>query len=207
MAGGAVVVSQWGIVGSGYNWLVAAVVTLVGGATAAAAGSALGMAAAAAALLAGVFARKRHVATLLFGLSGLGFLVVAFGDGGVVPAVTGTVLLGAMTSEMMLGHWFLVDPKLPRWALQRLDLAAAIGLVLDVGVVATLGAFGSGRDGALIAAMVALTLMTGLLTAAVWFSLREPGYSGVMAATGLSYLGVLTTFGVVVVGRMLVAGL
>ena len=55
--------------------------------------------------------------------------------------------------------------------------------------------------------MIALTVMTALLIAAVWFSLREPGYSGVMAATGLSYLGLLTTFGVIVVGRLLVAGL
>ena len=50
-------------------------------------------------------------------------------------------------------------------------------------------------------------VMTGLLVAAVWFSLKEPAYSGVMAATGLSYLGVLTAFGVVVVGRLLIAGL
>ena len=58
-----------------------------------------------------------------------------------------------------------------------------------------------------MAAMIALTVMTGLLIVAVWFSLREPGYSGVMAATGLSYLGLLAAFGVVVVGRLLVSGL
>ena len=59
----------------------------------------------------------------------------------------------------------------------------------------------------MIAAMVALSGMTAILVAAVWFSLRETGYSGVMAATGLSYLGVLTAFGAAVVGRQLVAGL
>ena len=73
-------------------------------------------------------------------------------------------------------------------------------------MVATLGAFGS-ADGVMIGALIALAFMTALLIAAVWFSLREPTYSGVMAATGLSYLGVLTAFGVVVVGRLLVAGL
>ena len=78
--------------------------------------------------------------------------------------------------------------------------------MLDVIAVTALGAFGAG-DGVLAAAVIALTVMTALLIAAVWFSLREPGYSGVMAATGLSYLGLLTTFGVVVVGRLLVAGL
>jgi hypothetical protein len=59
----------------------------------------------------------------------------------------------------------------------------------------------------MIAAYLALAVLSALLVAAVWFSLREPTYSGVMAATGLSYLGVLTAFGVVVVGRLLIAGL
>jgi hypothetical protein len=37
-------------------------------------------------------------------------------------------------------------------------------------------------------------------------ALREPGYPAVMAATGLSYLAVLTTMATVVLGRVLVAG-
>jgi MFS superfamily sulfate permease-like transporter len=107
---------------------------------------------------------------------------------------------------MLLGHWFLVDPQLPRWALQRLDVAAGLGLAADLVVVASLGAFGA-DDGVMIGAMTAVSVMTALLIAAVWFSLKERAYSGVMAATGLSYLGVLTAFGVVVIGRLLVAGL
>jgi hypothetical protein len=55
-------------------------------------------------------------------------------------------------------------------------------------------------------AFAALTATTGLLVVAVSFSLRERGYAGVMAATGLSYLAVLTAFGVTVVGRMLAYG-
>ena len=47
-------------------------------------------------------------------------------------------------------------------------------------------------------AFVALTALSLLLVVAVWFALREPSYAGVMAATGLSYLGLLTVFGVVV---------
>jgi hypothetical protein len=39
--------------------------------------------------------------------------------------------------------------------------------------------------------------------AAVFFALRERGYSGVMAATGLSYLAVLTSIGSAVLGRAL----
>lgn len=205
MAGGAAVVSYWAIVGPGYGWLLSAVVVLVGGAAALAGDSPIGLVATVAALLGGFFARSPRPATLLYAVAALGFLSMAFEGGGVLAAVTGAVLLGGMTSEMLLGHWFLVDPQLPRWALQRLDLLAAGGLIADIALLAALGAVGA-DDGVMLAAMAALTVMTALLVTAVWFSLREPGYSGVMAATGLSYLGVLTTFCVVVVGRLLVAG-
>ncbi len=206
IAAGAAAVAYWAVVGPGYGWLLSAGAVAVGGATALAGDLAIGIIATVAALGAGVFARRPRIAAPLFGLAALGHLVIAVDRGGVVAAITGTLLLGAMTSEMLLGHWFLVDPQLPRWALQRLDAAAGAGLIGDVVVIGALGAFGA-ADIVWIAALVALAIMTGLLTAGVWFSLKEPTYSGVMAATGLSYLGVLTAFGVVVVGRLLVSGL
>jgi hypothetical protein len=206
MAGGAAVVSYWSIVGPGYSWLLSAVVVIIGGATALAGDVTIGGIATVAALGAGLTARRHQTAAILFAAAAIGHLVVAMDAGGIVQAITGTLLLGGMTSEMLLGHWFLVDPQLPRWALQRLDLAAGAGLVLDLVVVAGHGAFGTG-DTVMIAALVALSVLAGLLVAAVWYSLKEPGYSGVMAATGLSYLGVLATFGVAVVGRLLVTGL
>jgi hypothetical protein len=46
-----------------------------------------------------------------------------------------------------------------------------------------------------------------VLMAGVFASLRYPAYAGVMAATGLSYLAVLTTLGGTFLGRALVAGL
>ena len=206
MAGGAAIVSSWRIVGPGFSWLMASVVVVVGGATAFAGDLVIGMLATAAALAAGFVARRYRVATVLFGLAAVGHLVIAVNEGGVLPALSGTVVLGGMTSEMALGHWFLVDPRLPRSALQRLDVAAGVGVGLDFALLAALGAFTAG-DTVLIWAFVALAVMSALLVAGVWFSLQEPTYSGVMAATGLSYLGVLTGFGVVVVGRLLVAGL
>lgn len=205
IAGGGAVVAYWAIVGPGFSWLTAAIVVILGGVTAFAGGSLLGAVATLAALGAGLAAaRNQRLAAALFALAALGFLPLAGEDGPLLGAVTGTLLLGGMTAEMLLGHWFLVDPRLPRVALRRLDLAAGAGLIADVVVIAAYGAFGAG-DGVLLAAMAALTVMTALLIAAVWFSLRERGYSGVMAATGLSYLGVLTTFGVVVIGRLLIA--
>lgn len=206
MAAGAALVSYWAIVGPGYGWLLSAVVVIIGGVTALAGDVTIGVVATVVALGAGIMARRQRAAAILFAFAALCHLAVAINEGGVLVAVTGTLLLGAMTSEMLLGHWFLVDPQLPRWALQRLAQAAGLGLVLDVGVVAVLGAFGTG-DTVMIAALAALVGLTALLTAGVWYSLKEPGYSGVMAATGLSYLGVLTTFGVVVIGRILLIGL
>lgn len=206
VAGGAAVVSHWSIVGPGYNWLLAAIVVLVGGATAPAGGSWLAVVATVVALGAGLMGRRHGFAAGLFALASLGFLLVAVGDGGIAPAVTGALLLGGTTSVMLLGHWFLVDPRLPRQALHRLDMATAVGLVSEVGVIALLGGFGS-DDMVMVLSLAVLSLFTGVLVAGVWFALKEPAYSGVMAATGLSYLGVLTAFGVVVVGRLLVAGL
>ena len=53
----------------------------------------------------------------------------------------------------------------------------------------------------------ALVVTSVILMAGVLGSLRYPAYSGVMAATGLSYLAVLTSLGAVFLGRALVAGL
>jgi len=105
---------------------------------------------------------------------------------------------------MMLGHWYLIDPRLPRWALQALVLGAGVALVADVVYLTAEGAlrWASG-DEVLGWAFLGLSVMTALLIAGVSLSLREPFYTGVMAATGLSYLAVVTSFGVVVVGRIL----
>ncbi len=206
MAGGGALVSYWAIVGPGFGWLTSGVVVVVGGATAFAGDTFVGLVATVFALGAGVTARHHRLAAALFTAASLGYLAVAVPEGGVIASITGAVFLGGMTTEMLLGHWFLIDPQLPRPALQRLDLIAGGALVADVGVISALGALGAG-DVVMLAAMGAVTIMTGLLVTGVWFSLKEPSYSGVMAATGLSYLGVLTAFGVVVAGRLLIAGL
>jgi hypothetical protein len=117
--------------------------------------------------------------------------------------VTGSLFVGGITSEMLLGHWYLVDPRLPRWALYRLTAAGAVGLFVEtLIVVVRLVSDGLQADGVFVWAYVALAAMTGLLVAGVWLSLREPRYTGVMAATGLGYLAVLTSLGVLVIGRM-----
>jgi hypothetical protein len=108
---------------------------------------------------------------------------------------------------MLLGHWYLVDPRLPRRALFRLDAAAMVGLAAEVAVLAARGVFGWAEGDTILAvSFMAMAVATAVLLAAVWAALREPGYPAVMAATGLSYLAVLTAVGTSVVGRVVLEG-
>ena len=154
-------------------------------------------------------ARSRVVAAPAFAL-GAGFFAASVWEAeatAIALLITGTLFLGGITTEMLLGHWFLVDPTLPRWSLITLDVVAAVGLGFEVGVVVASGSLTtSGQDAVYSAVYVALSAFCAVLMLGVWGSLREPRYSGVMAATGLSYLAVLVAFGVVTVGRSLVAG-
>ncbi len=121
---------------------------------------------------------------------------------GWIAAVAAGAALGGITSTMLLGHWFLVDPTLPRWAVRRLDLLAGAGLVLSLAAGWLNGA--APYDGGVLGwALAALALVSAALVAATWFALGETGYSGVMAATGLSYLGVVTVAGVVFLNHLM----
>lgn len=204
MAAGAALVAQWAIVGPGYARLSGAVLVLAAAAAAASGAGPAGWAGAGAALLGTTLARRRTAAVALFAATGVLLVAAAIADSPVLPAVSGALVLGGITAEMTLGHWYLVDPRLPRWALQALVLGAGAALIVDAVYLIAEGALSWGTgDEVLGWAFILLTLMTASLVAAVSFALREPFYSGVMAATGLSYLAVLTAFGSVVVGRLL----
>lgn len=199
----AAVVSASRIVGPGFTWLAAGTSALIG--------------------LAGVFAddawwarvgliaivagladaRRRSISSTALVVGGMCYLIQASLLGGLLPSVTAMVALGGVTGEMALGHWYLVDPRLPRSALTRLagvgiaGLAseAALQLALDIGM-------GGGGITFWILLLTSIVLMVAVIAA-----LRYPAYSGVMAATGLSYLALLTTLGAVFVGRAVIAGL
>jgi hypothetical protein len=78
-----------------------------------------------------------------------------------------------------------------------------VGLVADAGALAWVGDMARGGP---LYAYLGLLVMSLLLMIGVLGALRYPAYSGVMAATGLSYLAVLTTLGAVFLGRAVVAG-
>lgn len=122
---------------------------------------------------------------------------------GWVAAIAAGAALGGITSTMLLGHWFLVDPTLPRWAVRRLDLLAGAGLVLSL-TAGWLNGAAPYDGGALGWALAGLALVSAALVVGTWFALGETGYSGVMAATGLSYLGVVTVAGVVFLNLLMV---
>ena len=209
VAAGTALVATWRVVGRGYLWLAGGVAAGLAALAALAGGGALAWVAAVLATGGALAAKRDLVAAALFTASSGVLLITGYEAGAFALALllSGTVLLGAITSEMLLGHWFLVDPTLPRRSLLTLDALSGAGLVAEVGFVAASGSLAvSAMDGILTAAWAALVVFGGLLMIGVWFSLREPRYSGVMAATGLSYLAVLVAFGIVAAGRSLVAG-
>jgi hypothetical protein len=197
------VISLQRIVGPGFNWLTAGVAALIGlpGVFADGAWFArVGLVCLAVGL---VWARNRPFAGVMYLVGGVAYLVEAAIFAGPVSAITATLALGGVTGEMVLGHWYLIDPRLPRSALRNLAVAGIVGLTaealfqisLDIG-------FSGGALGFWVLLVTSIVLMVAVIAA-----LRYPAYSGVMAATGLSYLALLTTLGAVFVGRAMVAGL
>jgi len=103
-------------------------------------------------------------------------------------------LVSGIFSLMMIGHWFLVDPTITRVGMKNIA-----------------------RSSMLIAGLLCLMIITGLMSLEVTSlykniiiglyasslilslgslkSLNETSYTGVMAATGLSYLSLLVSLG------------
>jgi hypothetical protein len=127
--------------------------------------------------------------------------------------VVGSAFLGVVTDAMLLGHWYLTQPGLPREPLK--ELVRWIGYVLPAEVLVFLlppgmigvitGAHDDGYGGLLAWMWVVCALTTGVLVWVTWLALRERYYSAVMAATGLLYLAILTAFGTDLVARALLA--
>ena len=150
-----------------------------------------------------IWARNRQLSGIFQIGAGVALVIQASQNGGWVPAVSAALALGGVTGEMALGHWYLIDPTLPRWSLKALAMAGIVGLAADASVLAVAGLPSGGATVAYLVLMATSVLLMG----GVFGSLRYPAYAGVMAATGLSYLAVLTTLGGVFLGRIVVAGL
>ena len=199
IAGASAAVAWWSVARRGFLWLAAGVVVLVGAAAAVVDVVAVG--GVVAALAAAALADRPRAAAASFAVSAVAFAAVAVGRDELLGVVSGSLALGGITTEMLLGHWYLVDPQLPRWALRRLDGVGVVGIVAEIAVAASRGALRPPTDIAGLAYLM-LALGTVALSVMVWFSLGERGYEGVMAATGLSYLATLTVLGAVFLARI-----
>lgn len=192
------------VVGVGFVWLTAGTSALVSLSAALGEGAIWARIGLVGLAIGTIIARRRTGAGAVLIAAGTALLVEAGLLGGPLAAMTGSLALGAVTGEMMLGHWYLIDPRLPRWTLRSLAVAGILGLAFD-GIL--IGAVGELPEGAGTLALWLLLFSSIVLMAAVMAALRYPAYSGVMAATGLSYLAMLTTLGAVFLGRALVAGI
>ena len=131
----------------------------------------------------------------------------------VLRTFAGAAFLGAVTDAMLLGHWYLVQPGLPRRHLN--ELVRALGFVWPVEVIALLlpvgmvsvwtGSVDDGWNGTLGWFWAACAITTIVLVFVTRAALKERSYSAVMAATGLLYLAILTAFGTDLVARAVLA--
>lgn len=121
----------------------------------------------------------------------------------------GAAFIGSISDGMLLGHWYLVQPGLPRRLLN--ELVNALGwlwplevgaLLLPTGMVSVwLGTVDDGWGGLLGWMWATCALTTIVLVFVTRAALKERYYSAVMAATGLLYLAILTAFGTDIVAR------
>ena len=127
--------------------------------------------------------------------------------------VIGAAFLGVITDAMLLGHWYLVQPKLGREPLRELNQwVVAIwpfevaALLWPTGMVSVInGSIDDGYGGMLGWFWIACAVATITLAIVTIAALKERAYSAVMAATGLLYLAILTAFGTDLVARALLA--
>jgi hypothetical protein len=150
------------------------------------------------------------------GLVGLVAAGIAAGDPAalsVARVIVGAAFLGAVTDAMLLGHWYLVQPGMPRgpllelirwlariWPFEVLVLLWPVGM----GSVIT-GTIDDGYNGILGWMWALCALFTIGLVWVTRAALKERQYSAVMAATGLLYLAILTAFGTDLVARAVLA--
>ena len=132
----------------------------------------------------------------------------------VLRTVVGALFLGFVSDAMLLGHWYLVQPGLPRRHINEIVAAflviwpfEVVVMLLPTGMFSVFtGSVDDGWGGQLGWFWAACAVTTGVLTVVTQRALKERSYSAVMAATGLMYLAILTAFGTDLVARAVLQG-
>lgn len=215
-------------ISAGYGWLIRLTFSVIaaGGAAAGIANDFVpvrDVAAIAVAVIALVTIRRKNtwwdLAAPVVGFVGVlaAALHAADGTGGsivnILRVFVGLIFLGAISDAMLLGHWYLVQPGMPRSTLNELVLALrwilpfeVVVMLLPTGMFSVLnGSISDGWNGMLGWFWVACVVTTAVLIEVTRAALRERSYSAVMAATGLLYLAILTAFGTDLVARAVLA--
>ena len=159
---------------------------------------------------------KFDLVAVAVGAVGLVASVVTTNDANLVDllrVLVGAAFLGAVTDLMLLGHWYLVQPGMTRKLLNELTNAVlviwpleVVVMILPTGMISILnGSIDDGWNGILGYFWLGCAALTGVLVFFTRAALKERSYSAVMAATGLSYLAILTAFGTDLVARATLA--
>jgi hypothetical protein len=121
--------------------------------------------------------------------------------------------LGGVWAAMILGHWYLVTPKLPEAPLVRFARWLALGLLAQVALFVAWIAIGAGPGGSPGFAALAgpwalfvwLRLIVGLVFPLIvsWAAIQTARTRSMESATGLLYINV----GTIAAGTILAAGL
>ncbi len=130
-----------------------------------------------------------------------------------VQLVALAAALGGVWAAMVLGHWYLVTPKLPEAPLVRFARWLTVVLAAQVALFVTWTAIGAGPDGApgfaaltgAWALFVWLRLLVGLVFPLVvsWAAIQTAKTRSMESATGLLYINV----GTIAAGSIVSAGL
>ena len=115
-------------------------------------------------------------------------------DGNLISTFLPITLVSGIFSLMMIGHWFLVDPTITRIGMKNIArssmlIAGLLSLMIITGLI-------SSEISTLYKnIIIGLYLSSLVLSLGSLKSLNETSYTGVMAATGLSYLSLLVSLG------------
>ena len=171
------------------------------------------------ALLRGAAARPLAVAGLAVAGSALVAGAFSWGGGGLgsllllVELAALAAVLGGVWASMVLGHWYLVTPRLPEAPLVRFARWLGIALAVQLALFVAWVAFGAGPAGvpafaALVgpwALFVWLRLLVGLVFPLIvsWAAIQTARTRSMESATGRLYINV----GTIAAGTILAAGL
>jgi hypothetical protein len=150
----------------------------------------------------------------VLGVAALGWSAVGVVSSAVfVELVLLAAALGGGWSAMILGHWYLVTPRLPEAPLVRLSRWLAVALAIQLGLFVAWVGLGAGPTGtpafaALVgpwALFVWLRLLVGLVFPLIvsWAAVQTARSRSMESATGLLYINV----GTIAAGTILAAGL